>query len=81
MKGIPLVFMVTLLTVFTVSAALAADYYAFKNKSGKVVVLDYVPSAGWTLISGPYATSDAAKQALGIGTSGRSAMKASLPMR
>ncbi len=68
MKGFRLFFMLALLTAFTVGTAYAADYYVFANQHGQRTVLDHVPSAGWTLIDGPYATLDMAKRGGGIGT-------------
>jgi hypothetical protein len=68
MKTLHSFFTLALLTALMVSTAVAADFYVFTNQHGQRAVINYPPSSGWTPVDGPYASSDAAKRAWGIGT-------------
>jgi hypothetical protein len=81
MKGLRLFFALALLTALMVGAAAAEEYYVFRNATGQMLVLDYVPAAAWTRVDGPYATLDAAKRAWGIGSTAGPAISVPTPAR
>lgn len=65
MKNLRVVFILALaLSVFFVSGA-SAQFYVVKDKLGQTEVIEGLPGLGWSVVFGPYGTSDAAYRAAG----------------
>ncbi|AFM25993.1 PRC-barrel domain-containing protein [Desulfomonile tiedjei] len=67
MKNLRVVFISALLMSFLFVSGASADFYVVKDKMGTDKVIEGLPGIGWTVIFGPFSTSDAAYRAAGIG--------------
>lgn len=67
MKTLQLLAITTLLVAFGFVTAAPAAWYVVQDKMGSVSVTDYLPGYGWTIVSGPYDTIDAAQRNMGTG--------------
>jgi hypothetical protein len=56
---------VTAFAVMTISPAMALDWYVVQHKSGFTTIFDREPGPEWSIVSGPFATRDAAIRAAG----------------
>ena len=67
MNALRLFMVTTIVASFALVTPASADWYVVQNQVGSRNVADYVPGYGWSIISGPYATVDAAKREMGTG--------------
>lgn len=65
MKNLRVVFISALLMSLLFVSGASADFYVVQDKHGQTQIIDGVPGLGWTVVFGPFGTSDAAYRAAG----------------